>query len=328
MNWTPDQRALLLRLAEAGELGRAQLAHASGQGALQPTPAEWRGLVDRVFAFGAALLLTAAAVFFLAYNWEAMHRFARLGLVIAVLAACCGGALLARPQGIGWRAALFGACVATGAVLALLGQTYQTGADVWELFAAWAVLMLPLTWLSRSTASWVLWLGVANLALMRALSQSLWWGFLDTLSNAHALLVIAAFNLIVLLVFEGFARMLIARPARWMHRLAALGVLGPLCAGAMLGWWESEFRVVAATFAVAAGLAAAVYHRARRDLPILALAVYGGIAVLAAGVVKLLRVESFLSLNLVGLFIIGASAAAGVWLAGLHRQPGAGGGAR
>jgi uncharacterized membrane protein len=328
MNWTPEQRALLLRLAESGEVDDVQLARASAQGALRPTPAEWRTLLDRVFAFGAALLLTAAAVFFLAYNWEAMHRFARLGLVIAVLAACCGGALGARPHGVGWRAALFGACVATGAVLALVGQTYQTGADVWQLFAAWALLMLPLGWLSRSTASWVLWLGVANLALMRALSQSVWWGFLDTLSNAHALLMIAAFNLIVLLAFEGFARMLIARPARWMHRLAALGVLGPLCAGAVLGWWDSEFRIVAATFSVAAGLAAVVYHRARRDLPILALAVYGGIAVLAAGVVKLLRVESFLSLNLVGLFIIGASAAAGVWLAGLHRQSGAGGGAR
>ena len=325
MTWTPEQRALLLRLAESGEIGHAQLARASAQGALRPTPAEWRTLLDRVFAFGGALLLSAAAVFFLAYNWEAMHRFARLALVVGVLAACCAGALCARPLGTGWRAALFGACVATGAVLALVGQTYQTGADVWELFAAWAALMLPFAWLSRSTASWVLWLGVANLALMRALSQSVWWGFFDTLSNARALLVIAAFNLIVLLVFEAFGRWLIARPTRWMHSLAALGVLAPLCAGAVLGWWESEFRVVAASFSVVAGLAAAIYHRVRRDLPTLALAVYGGIAVLAAGLVKLLRIESFLSMNLVGLFIIAASAGAGVWLAGLHRQSAAGG---
>ena len=325
MTWTPEQRALLLRLAESGEIGHAQLARASAQGALRPTPAEWRTLLDRVFAFGGALLLSAAAVFFLAYNWEAMHRFARLALVVGVLAACCAGALCARPLGTGWRAALFGACVATGAVLALVGQTYQTGADVWELFAAWAALMLPFAWLSRSTASWVLWLGVANLALKRALSQSVWWGFFDTLSNARALLVIAAFNLIVLLVFEAFGRWLIVRPTRWLHRLAALGVLAPLCAGAVLGWWESEFRVVAASFSVVAGLAAAIYHRVRRDLPILALAVYGGIAVLAAGLVKLLRIESFLSMNLVGLFIIAASAGAGVWLAGLHRQSAAGG---
>ena len=47
---------------------------------------EWRTLLDRVFAFGGALLLSAAAVFFLAYNWEAMHRFARLALVDRLLA--------------------------------------------------------------------------------------------------------------------------------------------------------------------------------------------------------------------------------------------------
>ena len=76
--------------------------------------------------------------------------------------------------------------MATGAVLALVGQTYQTGADVWELFAAWAALMLPFAWLSRSTASWVLWLGVANLALMRALSQSVWWCSSPTWASAAA----------------------------------------------------------------------------------------------------------------------------------------------
>ncbi len=328
MSWMPEERALLLRLAESGVLRREQLAGAGARAPLRPTPAEWRSALDHVFALGGALLLAAAVVFFTAYNWEAMHRFARLGLAIGVLAAFCGGALLARPAGVGWRAALFGACVASGAVLALVGQTYQTGADVWELFAAWAALMLPFAWLARSSASWMLWLGVANLALMRALSQSAWWGFIGTLSNAETLLAIAAFNLLVLLILEAFGGVLVAAPRRWLHRLAALGVLAPLCAGAMLGWWESEFRVVAVAFSLVAGVSAAVYHRVRRDLAILALAVYGGIAVLTAGLVKLLRVESFLGMNLVGLFIIAASAGAGMWLAGLHRQAAVGGAGR
>ena len=328
MTWMPEERALLLRLAESGGLRRDQLAAASARAPLRPAPAEWGSALDRVFALGGALLLAAAVVFFIAYNWDAMHRFARLGLAIGVLAAFCGGALLARPAGVGWRAALFGACVSTGAVLALVGQTYQTGADVWELFAAWAVLMLPFAWVSRSTASWMLWLGVANLALMRALSQSAWWGVIGTLSDGDELLAIAAFNLVVLLILEAFAGVLVAAPRRWLHRLAALGVLGPLCAGAMLGWWETEFRVVAAAFSVVAGVAAAVYHRVRRDLPILALAVYGAIAVLTAGLVKLLPVASFFGMNLVGLFIIAASAGAGMWLAGLHREAAVGGAER
>ena len=321
MNLTSEQRGLLLQRAESGRLTAGELARARDAGALQPTVSEWRDLLERVLAFGGALLLTAALVFFLAYNWDALHRFARLGLALGALAACCAAAMWAAAgRGAGWRAALFGASVATGAVLALVGQTYQTGADMWQLFAAWAALMTPFALAARSAASWALWLVLANLALVRAFSQSVWWGFFDALGDAQALLAIAAFNLIVLVVFEGLGLRLLANPRRWLQRLAALGVLAPLCAGGVLGWWEHEFRVVAASFSVVAGAMAFAYHRWRRDLPILALTVYGGIAVLTGGVIKALRVESFFSLNLVGLFVIATSAGAGVWLARLHRQ--------
>jgi hypothetical protein len=63
----------------------------------------------------------------------------------------------------------------------------------------------------------------------------------------------------------------------------------------------------------------------RRDLAILALAVYAAIAVLTAGLIRLIRVEDFLSLNLVALIVVGASGWAAVWLARLHRQAGAAG---
>ena len=47
------------------------------------------------------------------------------------------------PRFVG-RGAVFLAFIATGALLALFGQTYQTGADVYELFLTWALLGLPL----------------------------------------------------------------------------------------------------------------------------------------------------------------------------------------
>ena len=45
-----------------------------------------------------------------------------------------------RPAG---KAALLAAALLTGGLLALIGQTYQTGADTFELFATWAALILP-----------------------------------------------------------------------------------------------------------------------------------------------------------------------------------------
>jgi uncharacterized membrane protein len=56
--------------------------------------------------------------------------------------------------------------VLTGVLLAVIGQVYQTGADVFELFVAWAALILPWTVISRHAAHWLLWLVVAEVALV------------------------------------------------------------------------------------------------------------------------------------------------------------------
>ncbi len=41
------------------------------------------------------------------------------------------------------QALLLALALNIGALLALVGQTYQTGADPWQLFATWALLLLP-----------------------------------------------------------------------------------------------------------------------------------------------------------------------------------------
>ena len=56
------------------------------------------------------------------------------------------------------------ALLATGALFAYFGQTYQTGADPWQLFALWALLTLPLALAARSDALWLPWCLVAMAA--------------------------------------------------------------------------------------------------------------------------------------------------------------------
>jgi uncharacterized membrane protein len=48
----------------------------------------------------------------------------------------------------------------------LYGQTYQTGADPWELFACWAVMILPWTLIARFGPLWLLCAGLINLTLI------------------------------------------------------------------------------------------------------------------------------------------------------------------
>lgn len=53
------------------------------------------------------------------------------------------------------RFGLFACGILGGALMAVFGQVYQTGADDWELFRAWALFLLPLALLGRQTGLWL-----------------------------------------------------------------------------------------------------------------------------------------------------------------------------
>ena len=131
----------------------------------RPTPAEWRAFVARLLHAAGLGGIGAGLIFFVAANWQAWGLIGRFGLLEAGLLACIVVALWRPPlQRIG-QAALLLATLFTGALLALFGQSYQTGADVHELFFTWALLALPFALAGLSGAVWALWWVVLNVGL-------------------------------------------------------------------------------------------------------------------------------------------------------------------
>ncbi|NMF88523.1 DUF2157 domain-containing protein [Aromatoleum petrolei] len=321
MSWNLRERGTLLALAEDGALTPRQLEQAASLSPLVPARDEWLSGADRMLAVAGAILLAAGLIFFFAYNWDDLHRFAKLGIAIAAIAACTGTALAAPPFGTAWRAALLAACLATGALLALIGQTYQSGADVWELFVAWTALMTPFALLARSSASWLLWLVVANAGLLRYLSESWWSRFIGALGEAESLFAIAGFNAAMLLVFEFAGHALLATPRRPIHRVAGLGVLVPLALGACLSWWDADFHAVGFAFAAVAVAFAYAYLAYRRDVPMLAQTAFAAISVATTALIRVLpHSADFVTINIVAVFVIATTGLAGVWLTRLHRE--------
>ena len=122
--------------------------------------------LPRRWALGTAVLGAALGglgiLFWIAANWASLGRFGRFALLQSVVVVMCAGAL-ARP---GARAPLsLLALLATGGLFAYFGQTYQTGADAWQLFALWALLALPLALAVRSDVVWTPWTLVAMSAI-------------------------------------------------------------------------------------------------------------------------------------------------------------------
>jgi uncharacterized membrane protein len=121
--------------------------------------------VTTAIAVLAAALVGLGLVMWVAANWNDFGRMGRFGLLQAtVLAMCIGAALSERARSPLGLLAL----IAIGGLFAYFGQTYQTGADPWQLFALWAVLALPLCIGARSDVLWAPW------ALVAAVAISLW----------------------------------------------------------------------------------------------------------------------------------------------------------
>lgn len=72
---------------------------------------------------------------------------------------------------------LLAGTVFIGVFFAVFGQIYQTGADAWQLFAVWAVLMLGFLWVSRFYALWILQWSITGLAVFLYLMQTVYWGY-------------------------------------------------------------------------------------------------------------------------------------------------------
>ncbi len=133
----------------------------------------WTQFLKRSTLLSAALLLGSALVMIVAANWLSWPHVARIALVELCVAALVWVAVwLARREPKEWATAYslsslvhMLAAISVGALLALIGQSYQTGADPWQLFALWAVLLMPWAFGLGSLFIILLVLLLTNLAL-------------------------------------------------------------------------------------------------------------------------------------------------------------------
>lgn len=132
-------------------------------------PLVWWPWVEKSLLFlGLALTLSGVVCFF-AWNWDALPGLAKLAIVQAGIVGCCVVAWQKTIETLPGKAAITAAAVLVGVFVAVFGQVYQTGADAYELFVGWALLILPWVVMCRFAGLWVLWLTIVNIAV------SLFW---------------------------------------------------------------------------------------------------------------------------------------------------------
>lgn len=311
-------REVILDWAEQGRLAPGSLRTALEAGGALPTAARWRAFLDRLLLWGAAAFLSVALVFFIAYNWTELGRWMRFAIVEAVFALAIAGAWRLGLDRAGGKACVFVATAAIGVLLALVGQTYQTGADPWELFALWSALALPFALAARLPVLWLMVLVLANLAVVLYFQafRGLFGALFGPREQVWLLLGIDSSALVL---WEALAKRGVPwMQERWSPRVVATATGALACALAVMEVFgrDAFSRGGLLIWAAWCGVAWFWYRRRRKDLFVLAGGALSVIVVVTSLLSRALldhRAEAA-GLFLIGNAVIAMAAAAGWWL--------------
>ena len=178
----PLTKVALNTLCDTGVISTVAWQRAVELCGFRPDGKAWLAYWRQMFLLGGALFFLAGVICFIAWNWGAMTPSARMALTGALVAGSGLGAVLLGPDTRLGQVLLLACGIAMGPMLAVFGQTYQTGAELWELFRVWTALLVLLALAGRQAGLWfaawisanifaALWLGRSLSSPLDALGQ-------------------------------------------------------------------------------------------------------------------------------------------------------------
>ena len=326
------RRAALDQVARAHHLTEPAIALALDLTGARPDRAAWRAFVHRLCTAAGIASLAAGAIFFVAANWQDYGLLGRFAILQVAFALAVGVALWREPPDRLGQAGTVLAMLLAGALLALFGQSYQTGADVYELFFTWALLIVPFALAARSGAAWATWWIVLNLGLALYFGwlepARFMWRWLDGRGIERAVMIYLP-GLVNLAGAALFAQLggtrFAAHAPRWLARMLAtlgFGYATVACISAVTtgsgrlrnAGLSVQDAIVASTFAIiCAGIVVAAL-RARRDVFPLALVAGSWIAISTAWIISSIDSHGLGSFFMIAMWLIAASTATGYML--------------
>jgi len=319
-----SRRAQLLAWAEAGAIAPERLEQALVLSGVVPDRQGWQRFMDRLLLVLGALTLATAVIFFFAYNWNALGKLAQFALAEALVVLPVLAYWKLGVDKLAAKVALLAAAIMAGAVLAVYGQTYQTGADTLQLFATWAVLILPWVLVGQFPALWLLWLALLNVSVVMycmVFGSFLWMSFgsVDQMFWLLLLLNTAAWALweVASLRFTWLAspwavRLLAVASGVVMAMLVLHSIFEP-SAGRVFPWLA---------YIAWLGILYVVYRRKRPDLFMLAGACLSLIVCFTSLVAKLMLDSSEAAglMLFLAMLVVAEAAAAAIWLKRVHAE--------
>ncbi len=316
-------RNQMIEWIEQGAIPAERMDEALRLSTVAPDGAAWHTFLNKLLLCLGCLALAASAMFFIAYNWNDIGRFAKFGLVEACMALAIYGYWKLGTQTLAAKMSLLVAALLSGVLLALYGQTYQTGADTWQLFFYWALLILPWVAIGRFAALCLFWIALVNLSLILYFRESRHFFWLLFSANNGLAWTGFILNTFALLVWEYLATHYEWLNKRWATRLLAVACGIAITFLATYSVLDFKQSTILALPVWAIWLAALYffYQTIQRDLFMLAGGCLSVIVVFTAFLGRVMLhhsdVGGFLILALI---VTGMGSGSAFWLKNIHRE--------
>jgi uncharacterized membrane protein len=195
----------------------------------------------------------AGIIFFFAYNWEALPKFAKLSLTGGLLLVAT--LLSLRPQfdPMIRNILLTAAAALVGVLFAVYGQIYQTGANAYDFFLAWTVFISIWVLVANFPPLWVLYLLLINTTILLYAEQ-----VANHWSDTQVFTILFLVNLVALIASKFLLKAGKSIPT-WFTNLIALAAISFSTIGITTGIFGNQdpsfwLLLLLAALAYAAGI--------------------------------------------------------------------------
>ena len=186
-----------------------------------------------VLSLGCGFMLAGIVMFF-AYNWDALHRFVKLGLIELVIVASTVVGVMIRQDSNIKNTILTAAAVLVGVLYAVFGQIYQTGANAYDFFLGWTMIISLWVLVSGFAPLWTIYLILVNTTIFLYADQ-----LAPQWQAVTVFTILFVINTAVLLLFAWLARRSFARVPEWFLGILSLTVVTYATMGISAGIHDS-----------------------------------------------------------------------------------------
>ena len=265
---------------------------------IHPTKSQWSVFLKYLLLATGIIFFAVGVIFFFAFNWGDIPKMMKFGLIQGLIVLV---SILAFWKSDTWmkEILLVADVLLIGALFAVFGQIYQTGANAYDFFLGWTIGAFLWIVAGNTLVLWTMFLLLINMTVVLYFNQ-----VQTNLLPDQVSLILFGFNGIVLLIRSLISKMsFIKQEGKWFHYLLTLFVFGSLVFAVFYEIFEDNLLLGMVGVVVSFPLVFR-YAFQKRDVFYIGVLGFSGIVLVVSFVVHQIKFNSFWTFLLLSIFII------------------------